>query len=90
MATIRIPTAMRALTSGRSEVAVSAGTVQEALAALERAHPGIRSQLFDDRGQLRRYVNVFVDEEDIRYLQGLATPLTGAARITLVPAMAGG
>lgn len=90
MCTIRIPATMRALTEGRSEVEVPAESVAEALTALERLHPGVRAQLFDAKGALRRYVNVFVNEEDIRFLEGLDTRLAKTDRVTLVPAMAGG
>lgn len=90
MATIRIPTTMRPLTGGKAEVLAAGATVGEVLDALEHAHPGTRARLFDERGHPRRYVNVFHNEEDIRFLQGLATPVSPTDRLTIVPAMAGG
>jgi sulfur-carrier protein len=90
MATIRIPTPMRALTRNQSEVQASGGTVGDVLRDLDTRHPGIGARLFDDEGALRRYVNVFLNEEDIRGLQTLETPVKDSDRLTLVPAMAGG
>ena len=90
MATIRIPTAMRTLTGGRAEVTADGATVREVLDSLERAHPGLGARLFDERGAQRRYVNVFHNEEDIRFLAGLETPVGPKDRLTIVPAMAGG
>jgi sulfur-carrier protein len=88
--TVRIPTQLRNLSGGASEVQVEAGTVEDALKALEGAHPGFAERLFDDSGALRRFVNVFVAEEDIRFLQGTDTPVTEGQVISVVPAVAGG
>lgn len=88
--TVRVPTALRALTSGSAQVAVDAVTVGDALDALEVAHPGFRGRLFDDAGNLRRFVNVFVADEDIRFLDGLGTPVAAGATISIIPAVAGG
>jgi molybdopterin synthase sulfur carrier subunit len=88
--TIRIPTQLRELSGGAAEVAVEGGTVGELLEALEAAHPGFGERLFDDAGGLRRFVNVFVADEDIRFLDGLATPVTEAQTVSIVPAVAGG
>lgn len=88
--TVRIPTQLRTLAGGASEVAVDGATVGEALAALEVAHPGFEERLFDDGGELRRFVNVFVAEEDIRFLDGVKTPLTDGTVVSIVPAVAGG
>jgi len=88
--TIRIPTQLRQLTGGAGEVTVEATTVGEALTALAAAHPGIGERLFDDAGGLRRFVNVFLAEEDVRFLDGLATPLGAAQTLSIVPAVAGG
>lgn len=90
MATVRIPTQLRSLTGDRAEVEVAGVTVGEVLAALDAAHPGFGERLFDDRGALRRFVNVFVDDEDLRFLEGLATPLTDRSVVSIVPAVAGG
>jgi molybdopterin synthase sulfur carrier subunit len=87
---VRIPTQLRSLAGGASEVEVDGGDVGEVLKALEAAHPGFHDRLFDDGGKLRRFVNVFVAEEDIRFLQGLETPVEPGATVSIVPAVAGG
>ena len=88
--TVRVPTTLRTLTGGESEVAVAGNTVGEVLSALETAHPGFRERILDENGKLRRFVNVFVAEEDIRFLDGLKTELKGGELISIVPAIAGG
>jgi sulfur-carrier protein len=88
--TIRIPTTLRTLTGGASEVQVEGLTVGEALDALESAHPGFRDRLFDDEGAMRRFVNVFVADDDVRYLDGTATPVPDGGEISIIPAVAGG
>ena len=90
MATVRIPTQLRSLSAGVAEVAVEGSTVGEVLAALETAHPGFRARLFDDSGQLRRFVNVFVADEDVRFLQGVDTPVAENQTVSVIPAVAGG
>jgi sulfur-carrier protein len=87
---VRVPTQLRNLTGGTGEVPVDGTTVGEALKALDAAHPGFAERLFDDTGQLRRFVNVFLDDEDVRFLQGLETPVTDRQTISIVPAVAGG
>jgi molybdopterin synthase sulfur carrier subunit len=87
---VRIPTQLRTLSGGNSEVPVDGATVAEALKALEASHPGFADRLFDDSGKLRRFVNVFVADEDIRFLDGVDTPLSPGATISIVPAVAGG
>jgi molybdopterin converting factor small subunit len=88
--TVRIPTQLRNLSGGAAEVSVEAATVEEALKALEGAHPGFNERLFDDSGSLRRFVNVFLADEDIRFLQGTDTPVTDGQTVSIVPAVAGG
>jgi molybdopterin synthase sulfur carrier subunit len=88
--TVRIPTQLRQLAGGASEVSVEGGTVGEALKALDAAHPGFAERLYDDSGSLRRFVNVFVAEEDIRFLDGLDTTLVDGQTVSIVPAVAGG
>jgi sulfur-carrier protein len=88
--TVRIPTQLRNLAGGASEVAVEAGTVAEALKALDGAHAGFAERLFDESGALRRFVNVFVADEDIRFLQGIDTPVADGQVVSIVPAVAGG
>ncbi len=87
---VRIPTQLRPLAAGQSEVAVEGGTVGEVLKALDAAHPGFQDRLFDETGALRRFVNVFVDEEDVRFLGGLDTEVRAGQVISVVPAVAGG
>jgi molybdopterin converting factor small subunit len=88
--TIRIPSQLRPLAGGNSEVPVDGSTVAEALKSLEAAHPGFADRLFDESGKLRRFVNVFVAEEDIRFLDGLDTPVPDGTTVSIVPAVAGG
>jgi molybdopterin converting factor small subunit len=87
---IRIPTTLRPLTAGQPEVQVDAGTVGEAIAALDAAHPGFTSRILDESGALRRFVNVFVSDDDVRFLDGLDTAVPEGATIAIVPAVAGG
>jgi molybdopterin synthase sulfur carrier subunit len=88
--TIRIPTQLRALAGGASEVPVEAANVSEALKMLDAQHGGFSERLFDDKGELRRFVNVFVADEDIRFMQGVDTPLADGAVVSIIPAVAGG
>jgi len=87
---IRVPTQLRTLTGGAGEVSVDGSTVGEALKALDAAHPGFAGRLFDDAGQLRRFVNVFLTDEDVRFLDGLNTPVADGETLSIVPAVAGG
>ena len=88
--TVRVPTQLRPLTGGAGEVSLDGSTVGEVLKALDAAHPGFGERLFDDAGALRRFVNVFVAEEDVRFLQGLETPVAEGQTVSIVPAVAGG
>ena len=88
--TVRIPSVLRNLTAGKETIEVDAATVDQALAALETAHPGVRARLCDDAGKLRKFVNVFVGEEDIRFLDGQSTALKAGDTVDIVPAIAGG
>jgi molybdopterin converting factor small subunit len=88
--TVRIPTQLRTLSGGASEVSVNGNTLAEVLEALEQAHPGFRERLFDDTGKLRRFVNVFVADEDVRFLDGLDTKVADGQTVSIVPAVAGG
>lgn len=90
MATVRIPTPLRKLTNGQDVVTVPAATVGELVQALESAYPGMRDRLLDDKGLVRRFVNIFVGDEDIRFLKQLDTPLADGADVSIVPAIAGG
>jgi sulfur-carrier protein len=87
---VRIPAQLRTLTGGAGEVSVEGATVGEALKALDAAHPGFAERLFDESGQVRRFVNVFLADEDVRFLDGVQTPVTAGQTISIVPAVAGG
>jgi molybdopterin converting factor small subunit len=88
--TVRIPTALRTLTGGAGEVAAEGSTVGEVLKSLDAEYHGLAERLFDDGGNLRRFVNVFVADEDIRFLDGLGTPVTEGQTVSIIPAVAGG
>jgi len=88
--TVRIPTQLRPLTAGAGEGHVEALTVREAIDALEHDHPGLRGRLLDEQGTLRRFVNLFVADEDVRFLQGLDTALAAGTTLSIIPAVAGG
>ena len=88
--TVRIPAQLRMLSGGLSEVQVEGTTVGDVLRALDGAHPGFGERIFDEAGNLRRFVNVFLADEDIRFLDGLATPITPGQVVSVVPAVAGG
>lgn len=90
MATVRIPTQLRTLSGGSAEVSVEGATVGEVLAALDTAHPGFSARLFDDAGGLRRFVNVFVADEDVRFADGLDTEVGPGQTVSIIPAVAGG
>lgn len=87
---VRIPTQLRSLAGGAAEVEVQATTVGEALKALDASNPGFSERLFDEGGELRRFVNVFLGEEDVRFMDGLSTSVPEGAVVSVVPAVAGG
>ena len=89
-ASVKIPTPLRKVTNGESLVTVQGANVREMIEELERQFPGMRERLCDDDGALRRFVNVFVGDEDIRFLEGLETTLEEGAQVSIVPAVAGG
>ncbi len=86
---VRIPAALRTITAGQDEVTGQGGTLGELLEDLEKKHPGLKDRLLDDKG-VRRFINIYVGEEDVRFLQGLATPIKSGDLISIVPAIAGG
>ena len=90
MPTIFIPSSLRRYTAGQSKVQVNGATVSEIIENLERRYPGVKSRLCDESGRIKRYVNVFVNDEEIRSLQGPDTPLSEKDEVSIVPAMAGG
>lgn len=90
MTAVRVPTPLRPYTDGQKEIEVQAGTVGEALKSLAEIHPGLEKHLFDDEGELRSYVNIFVNDEDVRGLDGSDTALDADDQVTIVPSIAGG
>lgn len=90
MAKVRIPTPLRKLTNNEELIEVNAASVGAAIAELQTRYPGIKERLVDETGAIRRFVNVYVNEEDIRFLQNQETPLKGTDEISIIPAIAGG
>ena len=90
MPTIKVPPVLRAQTGNEAEVSVGGGTVGEALRALVESHPGTKDQLFSPEGDLNRYVNVYLNDEDVRVLDGLETSVAESDTVVILPAMAGG
>jgi len=88
--TVRVPGPLRRLTGGSAEVQVEGATVAEALAGLEAQHPGFRERLYDESGELRQFINIYVNDSDIRFGQGLQTPVGERDELSIVPAVAGG
>ena len=87
---VRIPTILRSYTGGAAEVTAGEGTLREVIAGLDAAYPGLGGRILDEGGQLRRFVNAYVGEEDVRFAQGLDTPVASGARVSFIPAVAGG
>ncbi len=88
--TVRVPTTLRTLTGGESEVSVEGATVGEVLDQLESAHPGFKDRLLDDDGGLRRFVNLYVADDDVRFREGLGTEVADGETVSIIPAVAGG
>jgi sulfur-carrier protein len=87
---VRIPTILRTYTGGESEVSAEGATLAEVLDDLEASHAGIRARILDDAGDIRRFVNVYVGNDDVRFLDGLATATPDGAQLSIIPAVAGG
>jgi sulfur-carrier protein len=87
---VRIPTPLRKLTNNEELVEINAATIGDAVAQLQAKYPGIKERLVDDNGEIRRFVNVYVNEEDIRFLKNLQTPIKDGDEISIIPAIAGG
>ena len=87
---VRVPTILRTYTGGDAVVTAEPGTVREVIARLDASFPGIGGRLLDDSGQLRRFVNVYVGDEDVRLAQGLDTPVPTGGQVSVIPAVAGG
>jgi sulfur-carrier protein len=90
MATVRLPTQLRSLTHGVGEVQAPGATISELIDNLDDNFTGIGARLRDESGQVRRFVNIYVNDEDIRFLDGLQTELSESARVSIIPAVAGG
>ncbi|MFT4166607.1 MAG: MoaD/ThiS family protein [Microlunatus sp.] len=89
-ASVRIPTILRSYTGGVSEVPAEGSTLAEVLDSLESNHPGIRTRVLDDAGALRRFVNVYVGDDDVRFIGGLQAAVADGAKVSIIPAVAGG
>ncbi|MFF4340313.1 ubiquitin-like small modifier protein 1 [Kitasatospora sp. NPDC001540] len=89
-ATVRIPTILRTYTGGAAEVTAEGATLSAVVADLEANHPGIAARLLDDTGKLRRFVNVYVNDDDVRFADGLETEVKDGASVSIIPAVAGG
>lgn len=87
---VRIPTILRTYTGGQSAVSAEGATLAEVLADLDRNHQGIAARVLDDEGKLRRFVNVYVNDDDVRFADGLGTPTPDGAGVSIIPAVAGG
>jgi molybdopterin synthase sulfur carrier subunit len=88
--TVRIPTPLRNLTAGNDTVEVAGATIGEVLDHLESAHPGLKSKICDDSGRVRRFINIYANDEDIRFLEDLGTEVADGDEVSIVPAIAGG
>jgi len=88
--TVRIPTPLRRITSGQDKVAVEGSTLHEVIASLDSEFPGIRERICDEHGEIRNFVNIYVNGEDVRFLDGLGTATAAGDELSIVPAVAGG
>ena len=88
--TVRIPTTMRPISGGASTVQVEGSTLRDVLVALNASHNGFSERLFDDAGELHKFVNIFVSDDDVRYMNGLDTPVKDGDTVSIIPAVAGG
>jgi molybdopterin synthase sulfur carrier subunit len=87
---VRIPTPLRKITADQDSVSADGASLAECIDSLEASYPGLKERLCDESGEIRRFVNIYIDGEDVRFLQGLATPLKDGAEVSIVPAVAGG
>lgn len=88
--TVRIPNVLRTISLGKDVIQLDGSSLQDAIGELEANYPGFRDRLCDETGELRRFVNIYVNGEDVRFLSGLATPLKAGDEVSIVPAVAGG
>ena len=87
---VRIPTPLQGLTNNLSEVAAEGGTIRDLMSDLDLKYPGLKARLYDDAGKLRRFVNVYVNDEDIRFLENEETPVKDGSEVSIIPSIAGG
>jgi MoaD family protein len=87
---VKIPTQLRTLTAGEAEVQADGSTIGDLVTDLETKHPGFKERILDDSGSVRRFVNVYVNDEDVRFLDGLSTVVSEGATVSIIPAVAGG
>jgi molybdopterin converting factor small subunit len=87
---VRVPTILRTYTGGESEVTAEGGTLAEVLESLDGTYPGIKGRIVDEQGDLRRFVNVYVGNDDVRFLEGLGTQVADGTQVSVIPAVAGG
>lgn len=87
---VRIPTILRTYTGGAAQVSAQTGTLREVIAGLDADYPGLGGRILDEAGQLRRFINVYVGEQDVRFAQGLDTPVPAGGQVSVIPAVAGG
>ncbi|TCC45989.1 molybdopterin synthase sulfur carrier subunit [Kribbella capetownensis] len=87
---VRVPTILRPYTQGASEVSAEGGTLVEVLDSLDSSYPGIKGRVLDESGELRRFVNVYVDDDDVRFADGLQTSIKDGGQVSIIPAVAGG
>ncbi|HXI84250.1 MAG TPA: ubiquitin-like small modifier protein 1 [Verrucomicrobiae bacterium] len=87
---VRIPTPLRKLTKDKDIVQAAGSTIQDIIDSLEKEYPGLKERICDERGELRRFVNVYLNDEDIRFAQGKSTPVKDGDEISVIPAIAGG
>ncbi len=90
MITVRIPTPLRPMTGGKSEVEVKGDSIAGLIDQLNSIHPGLKDRICDERGEIRRFINIYLNEEDIRFLTGKETPIKDGDEVSIVPAIAGG
>ena len=87
---VRVPTILRSYTGGAAQVTAETGTLREVIAGLDAAYPGLGGRILDESGRLRRFINVYVGEQDVRFAQGLDTPVPAGGQVSVIPAVAGG
>lgn len=90
MIRVRVPTPLRPMTGGKSEIEMEGNSIAQLIENLGAAHPGLKERLYDEKGEVRRFINIYVNEEDIRFLTGKDTPLKDGDEVSIIPAIAGG